>query len=131
MPPMRHLYRAALSAAVVALSLGIALTAANVVPASRIWGGVDAIDANDLKPPECSALVLGTIVTPSGSVGPPGGAALVLGTAGPDSLRGLGGDDCIVGGGGDDFLRGDGGFDVCIGGPGVDTFHRSCEMQIQ
>ena len=35
------------------------------------------------------------------------------------------------GGGGDDALRGDAGTDVCIGGPGTDSFHATCETQIQ
>ena len=29
------------------------------------------------------------------------------------------------------MLRGDGGTDVSIGGPGTDTFHATCETQIQ
>ena len=47
------------------------------------------------------------------------------------NLRGMSGNDCIVGGGGNDMLRGDNGIDVCIGGPGADTFHATCETQIQ
>jgi Ca2+-binding RTX toxin-like protein len=43
----------------------------------------------------------------------------------------MGGTDCILGGRGNDALRGDGGVDVCIGGPGVDSFHATCETQIQ
>ncbi len=46
-------------------------------------------------------------------------------------MDGLAGDDCILGGGGNDNLRGSQGTDVCIGGPGVDTFHPTCETQIQ
>ena len=42
----------------------------------------------------------------------------------------MNGDDCILGGG-NDMLRGDGGTDVCIGGPDTDTFHATCETQIQ
>ena len=45
--------------------------------------------------------------------------------------RGVNGDDRIVGCAGNDSLRGDNGADVCIGGGGTDTFHSSCEVQIQ
>ena len=43
----------------------------------------------------------------------------------------MNGNDCIVGGAANDWLQGDSGTDVCIGGPGTDTFHSSCETQIQ
>ena len=43
-----------------------------------------------------------------------------------------GGNDCILSGAGNDSLRADAGMDVCIGGvDGTDTFHPSCETQIQ
>ena len=57
---------------------------------------------------------------------------LVIGTSAANAnLGGKNGDNCILGGGGNDMLRGDGGTDVCIGGPHTDTFHATCETQIQ
>lgn len=107
------------------------LTATNVVPASRAERDLSTITVDSLKPrPACNAFVV-TVLRTGGANGGPAND-LVLGTAGPNRpLRGFGGRDCIVGGAGADFLRGDGGNDVCIGGPGVDTFHFTCETQIQ
>lgn len=112
------------------LVAGTAYTAANVVAGSR----ADVVQesgptANQLKPPACASLNL-TVIRGAG----PGGGnanALILGTAGNDSINGNGGNDCILGGGGNDTLRGNGGTDVCIGGPGTDTFHSTCETKIQ
>jgi Ca2+-binding RTX toxin-like protein len=108
-----------------------ALTATNTVPASNAERDVSTITVDAKKPrPACNAFTVTNLVTGGAS----GGAAndLVLGTAAVNNpLRGGGGRDCIHGGGGNDLLRGDAGNDVCIGGPGVDTFHASCETQIQ
>ena len=130
-PALRSPARAALPAAAVALFLGVAVTATNVVPSSRAGGSTATITANDLKPADCAALNLVGIMTGSGTFIDSGQSHLVLGSAGVDSIRGNPGNDCILGGGGDDFLRGDGGTDVCIGGPGTDTFDATCETQIQ
>jgi Ca2+-binding RTX toxin-like protein len=105
-----------------------AFTAANAVPATHVGAFRAAINANALKPPECAALNLVEIRVGGGSGG---GNSLVLGTAGNDNLVGASGDDCLVGGAGNDSLKGNAGSDVCIGGPGIDTFHPSCEVQIQ
>jgi Ca2+-binding RTX toxin-like protein len=108
-----------------------AFAATNTVASSRAERDVSAITVDAKKPqPECNAFTVTNLVTGGAS----GGAAndLVLGTAGVDNpLRGQGGRDCLHGGGGNDLLRGDAGDDVCIGGPGTDTFHPSCEIQIQ
>lgn len=123
--------RLALVCVALALVFGVALTATNVVPASTIdTATVGRPTANQLKPPECAALFLEVVIV-GDSRGDRGGPGLVLGTSGPDVLRGQGGTDCIVGGAGDDSLKGEGGFDVCVGGPGVDTFHTTCEVRIQ
>ena len=98
--------------AVCGLVLVSALAATNSVSASRAGRDVTAI------------------VTGGANGGTPD--ELVLGTAAAEvNLRGQGGNDCIVGGGGNDTLRGDNGIDVCIGGPGTDSFHATCETQIQ
>jgi Ca2+-binding RTX toxin-like protein len=107
-----------------------ALAATNSVPASNAERDVSTVTANQLKPAACSGVTVTAVVTGGGSGG--GASELVLGTAGVDNpLRGMNGNDCILGGGGNDLLRGDGGTDVCIGGHGTDSFHATCETQIQ
>ncbi len=119
-------------AAAIALA-GLALLAVGAVTATSTVASSTADDvsgsgptANQLSPAACTGLDLDGAV-PNGT----GAADLVLGTPADDTLRGRGKGDCILGGAGDDHLRGDGGSDVCIGGPGSDTFHRSCEVEIQ
>lgn len=113
---------------VVAL-VGTALTAANVIASSRAGITNTGVTANDLKPLACAALNLTAVRGPA----PGGGNAsqLIIGTAAGETLQGNGGDDCILGAGGNDVIRGNGGNDVCIGGAGTDTFHSTCETQIQ
>lgn len=108
-----------------------ALAATNSVPASNADRDLTTVTADSLKPvPTCGAFTVTALVTGGANGGPAN--ELVLGTAAADSpLRGGGGRDCILGGGGNDLLRGDAGNDVCVGGPGADTFHASCETQIQ
>lgn len=124
--------RALVATFVVVLSVGVAITATNVVPVSRAdspSGG--APTANQLKPAQCAALSLSVVRVVSGTFTGTAAAELIIGSSGVDTLRGGNGDDCILGGSGNDSLRGDGGTDVCIGGPGTDTFHSTCETQIQ
>jgi hypothetical protein len=123
--------QAALAPVVVTACVGAAVTATSVVPASHAGGEQAAIVANALKPAACAALALNGIRAGSGTFNDSGQPHLVLGSAGPDVIRGLPGNDCVVGGAGADSLRGDQGVDVCIGGPGADTFHSTCETQIQ
>ena len=111
--------------------VSIAFTASNAVPGSRADRAASSIGVNDLKPNACSALTLAGITTGTGIVNDGAGNHLVLGSAAVDTMRGNGGNDCLVGGGSNDSLRGDAGTDVCIGGLGVDTFHSTCETQIQ
>jgi Ca2+-binding RTX toxin-like protein len=129
---MRGLARVALAGVVAFLLMGVALTATNVVPATRAGSSdLGAPTANQLKPSACAALSLTTVRVGSGTITGTGAAELILGSSGVDTMRGQGGSDCILGGAGNDSLRGDGGTDVCIGGPGTDTFHATCETQIQ
>ena len=116
--------------AALVLFLGVASTATNIVPSSSADSSqAGRPTANQLKPPACAALDLQAVST-NGSGG--GGlSTLILGTPGNDNLVGASGNDCIVGSGGDDRLNGNAGTDVCIGGAGNDTFHQSCETQIQ
>jgi Ca2+-binding RTX toxin-like protein len=123
----------AFAVALVALALIAvgAVTATNTVSSS--WADDTAQGgptANDMKPPECASLDL-SVISGGGGGGGGGQSALILGTPGNDRLNGAAGDDCLVGGAGDDNLKGNAGYDVCLGGPGNDTFHQSCEVQIQ
>lgn len=115
----------------VLLVVGVALAATTVVPSSRAGRNRQAVTANSLKPVVCAAIPLNGILVGSGTFNDSSQPHLVAGSSGVDSIRGMGGTDCILGGGGNDALRGDGGVDVCIGGPGVDSFHATCETQIQ
>jgi Ca2+-binding RTX toxin-like protein len=108
--------------------------AANIaVPITRLTNQTRAITANALKPTECAALNLTSIVVclggncdgANGSVN-----ELILGTSNGERIRGRGGTDCILGGGGNDTLVGNAGADVCIGGPGNDDF-QNCQTRFQ
>jgi Ca2+-binding RTX toxin-like protein len=112
-----------------ALAAVTAFTASNVVAGSSAGVASSGVSADALKPPECAALSLTEVRGPVSGGG--NANALIIGTPGNDSINGNGGDDCLLGGAGDDFLRGNGGNDVCVGGPGLDTFHSTCETQIQ
>lgn len=108
------------------------LTASNVVPATRAASGFGSvINADALKPADCASIVLSGVVSGSGSITGSSASELVLGSAGNDSIDAKQGNDCVAAGGGDDSLQGGAGTDVCIGGPGNDTFHATCETQIQ
>jgi len=124
---------AGLIALILASTIG-AVAAANTVPPSRLTDQSRPITANDLKPPECAALNLTTLVVCPAGGGPCNGSGarnLILGSPNVDDISGGGGNDCLLGGGGDDILDGGGGKgDVCIGGPGNDAFFR-CETAIQ
>ena len=116
------------------VSAMLATTAANTVPASRLDEYATNIDANAIKPPQCSAIVLTTILYCTSGAGNCDGTdanELVIGTAADDDIQGGKGDDCILGGGGNDSIKGEQDTDVCIGGPGNDSFHPSCETEIQ
>jgi hypothetical protein len=118
----------------IAFSVMLAVAANNVVPITYLTDQSSIVTVNDLKPPACSAIVLTAIL-----YCPPGGGAcdgtdaseLVLGTTADDDIQSGKGDDCILGGGGADSLKGEQDIDVCIGGPGTDSFHQSCETEIQ
>lgn len=111
-----------------------ALAAANTVPATRLMDNVIAADPNQLKPAACADLNLTAIVVCPSTGGRCDGtdaSELILGSAADDDIRAGKGDDCILAGDGNDSLRGDQNNDVCIGGAGTDSFHPSCETEIQ
>jgi len=126
----------------------LALAAANSVPQTGLDEFNQTITVNHLKPPECAALNLDTIIDfERGQQKGSGKRALVLGGPNNNSINAASDSDCVLGGGGNDTLVGgkgtdiliggpgndhlDGGqgADVCYGGPGADTFIR-CETII-
>lgn len=108
-----------LAALVVVSALG-ASAAANTVPPSNAGQVSQALLISQIAPPECAGMGLTRLQIGGGGSG--GGNALIIGTAGNDTLDGGGGDDCIVAGSGSDVLRGNGGDDVLISGPGFIDF---------
>jgi Ca2+-binding RTX toxin-like protein len=117
--------RLALLVAGLALVAGSALTALNVVGASRAGSSTTAVSVLQLAPTECAGMPLNRVRV-WGAPGSSGGNQLILGTPASDTITGGGGRDCIVGGAGNDTLNGGGGQDVCIGGLGNDVF-ANCE----
>lgn len=117
------------------LSLNSALTAGNIVPATRLSDQGFPILTSDLAPAACAGLNLTQIVYASGLTFGTDAGDLILGSGSGDIIFGLGGEDCILGGGGNDILLGGVNQDVCIGGPGSDSFTwlfwGGCELQIQ
>jgi Ca2+-binding RTX toxin-like protein len=110
-----------------------AMAAGNTVPGTKLGQQISAINANALKPSQCSTLSLTNIVICPAAGGTCTGTAnndLILGSAKADTINGRAGNDCITGGGGNDNINGGAGTDVCIGGAGNDTF-TNCETQIQ
>lgn len=104
----------------------ISASAASVtVPASSVGQGSFAITANDLAPPECSALVLTAVVSGNGTINGAAGSVneLITGGSGADTINGNGGDDCILAGGGDDTGNAGDGADVLLGDAGDDQLN--------
>ena len=114
----------------IVMSVVGSLAAGNVVPPSGAGAAAFTINANALKPSDCSALALTNTVVGSGTINGTSGNDLILGSSTNDSINGGTGADCIVGGSGNDSINGGNGGDVCIGGPGTDTF-QNCSTRIQ
>jgi hypothetical protein len=107
-----------------------ALAASNSVGPSRLLQTTRTLNANVVKPAQCTMTIV-NVVTGSGTITGTNQSDLILGSPGADTISGRGGADCILGGGGNDAINGNrGGGDVCIGGPGTDTF-QGCETVIQ
>lgn len=119
--------------ALIILSVISAFAANIVVPVTHLTNKATPITANSLKPAQCSAIAITTILyCPVGGGICNGSNAdeLIIGSANADTIQGKGGNDCIVGGGGNDDITGSQAKDICIGGPGTDTFAK-CETTIQ
>ena len=93
----------------------------NTVPQTRMDLDTAAINANALKPSQCAALNLTSIVSGSGTVNGTNGNDLILGSAGVDTLNGANGPDCLMAGSGADTLNGGAGTDILLGGDGNDN----------
>lgn len=116
--------------ALIALSVISAYAAGISVPPSNIGSESVIVEAEDIKPAECSALYLTNIISGSGPLTGTSDNDLIIGGSGTDTIDGGGGDDCILGGSGDDDITGGDGNDVCLGGPGTDSFSE-CETESQ
>jgi Ca2+-binding RTX toxin-like protein len=118
----------------IVISAASAITATNTVPSSHLDEVINIINANLLKPAQCSAITLTAILycpTGGGNCDGTDASELVLGSSVDDNIRSGKGDDCVLGGDGNDTIAGEQNTDVCFGGPGPDGFHPSCETQIQ
>jgi len=102
-----------------------AYAATNTVPSTRLDQNTFSITANALKPSECAALNLATIVSGSGTLNGTNGNDLILASAGADTLNGSAGADCLVAGSGDDTLDGGASGDVLLGADGNDNLSGS------
>jgi len=110
------------------------VAAANSIASSRLSDQSLPIDINALKPPECAAINVTSIVIGSGTINGTNANELILGSPLADTITGKAGSDCILGGSGNDYIDGGGGggagsgYDICIGGPGSDVFSK-CEEE--
>lgn len=119
--------------ALILLSVVSAFAANIVVPTTHLTNQASAVTANTLKPTQCSAIALTTILyCPAGGgiCNGTNASELIIGSPNGDIIQGKGGNDCIVGGGGNDDITGSQAKDICMGGPGTDTFAK-CETSIQ
>ena len=128
-----------------------ATAASNTVPLTRADKDSIGINADTLKPAECSGITLTNIVDVGAGESGTSANDLILGTDKADAeIRGGAGDDCILGGKGNDrqkigpdwvgglygeagddvLIGGPGKKDVCEGGAGSDTFY-TCETVVQ
>jgi Ca2+-binding RTX toxin-like protein len=117
----------------VVLSVVSAFAATNVVPVTYLSNQALPVNANTIKPAECSGITLTTVVYCSAGVNCNGTNAdeLIIGSPAADIIQGKGGNDCILGGGGDDDITGSQAKDVCIGGDGLNDIFTKCETVIQ
>lgn len=99
-----------------------ASAAANTVSPTGLTDQSSAIQPNDLKPSECSAIFIARLVEAgTGKTRGGGTSDLILGWETADTISARPGSDCILGGAGDDTINGNQGNDVILGGDGNDT----------
>jgi hypothetical protein len=99
------------------------VVAASAIVACVVAVGLVGAGAVQAREPALCNGVLATVVGSSGPDVLRGTPAddVIAGLDGPDVVSGLGGDDVICGGAGPDVLRGDGGADLLIGAGGPDV----------
>jgi Ca2+-binding RTX toxin-like protein len=145
------LYLIAFISVIVMVTVFSAVAASNTVPESRADKDSIGINADTVKPAQCSGITLTNIVDIGAGETGTSQNDLILGTDKKDEeIRGGAGDDCILGGkgnerqkvgqdwvaglygedGNDVLIGGPGNKDICDGGAGADTFY-SCETEIQ
>jgi len=107
-----------------------AFTAASAVPSTRAGEASETVTVSQLRPSACSAVVVTSLVTGSGTFSGTNSNELMLGSAAADNMSASGGNDCLVAGASNDTLNGGQGTDVCLGQGGTDTF-TACETQVQ
>jgi len=105
----------------VGASAALALAAGLALPLVSVQESTAAQGINDVKPAECAAFAVTSLVVGSGVIVGTAGDDLILGSSGADTITGGGGRDCIVAGDGDDDIDGEGDDDVLLGGPGIDV----------
>lgn len=115
----------------IVLLVGVAFTAANLVPQTNV-DDVTATDRPSISspPPECDGISTTNTISGTGIIAGTSENDWIIGSEAIDTIDGLGGDDCIEGKESDDVITGGLGTDVCIGGGGNDTFV-GCETEIQ
>jgi hypothetical protein len=114
----------------IVVSMATALAAGIEIESNNAGISSIPVDAEDIKPPACSAIQLDNIVSGTGTIDGTEGNDLIVGSPGADTINALGGNDCVLGGSGDDQISGGDGTDVCIGSSGTDTFD-ACETESQ
>jgi Ca2+-binding RTX toxin-like protein len=114
----------------IVFSVAEALAAGLDLPNTNVGDDYAPVTAEELRPAQCSGLVLTNVVTGAGTITGTAGNDLILGSGSADTIDGGGGNDCILAGGGDDTLDGGEGTDVCLGGAGSNTFS-NCETAVE
>jgi hypothetical protein len=107
---------AGIAVAVVAITLVTSYTASTSVPTSSVGMSTHARLISQMAPAGCSSLTLTTLVQGTGTFSNSTSHALVLGSAGANTITDTGTGNCIIGGGGTNNITGTS-TDICITGP--------------
>jgi signal peptidase I len=115
-----------LVALAIAATVATSFTASTNVPASSVGKVTIPAAVSYDTPSGCSSLTLNSLVRGSGVFVNATSHALILGSAGVDTITDLGQDNCIVGGGGKDAVLGTLS-DICIIGPTAGATYTLCK----
>jgi hypothetical protein len=120
LPRTRRVIAARVGAGIIVLLVTVTLvtsfTASTNVPTSRVGTSTQARLIMQLAPAGCSSLSLTVLVQGTGTFSNSQSHALVLGTAGSNTITDTGTGNCIVAGGGTDTTTGTT-TDICVTGP--------------